>query len=359
MHMKTKIPRDKIHWSWRPLDGHNKPFNFGMSPREPGKTDSTWWEKIYCNWVKTKQPWAYLVRKSVEITDAMILEIQDVVLNKWSVEPIEFKYNKGNFKDGIVDVKIGNELFFRIVSLSIDLRRIKLAKIPNIGGMFIDEYIIDPRTGEKYQQNEAFKIKEAYTTWRREYRGKGFLKMYIAANPYSLFNPLFIDWGVDVNKLRKGETYVGDQFVIHWGVLHPELKKQLLEKNPLYKFDEEYTQYALEGTAINDKNIRLGSLPMNYQLQFVLRSNNKNIGIFKNNYIEDLCDRYFCEFLDDVSAKRTIYCFEFQDMVDRSILLSIDEREKLQRFKEAIRKRSVVFKDVNVYYFIEEIYKSI
>ncbi len=358
MHMKTKQPRDNIHWSWRPIDGYNKPFNFGMSPREPGKTDSTWWEKIYCNWYNDKKPWIYMVRQSVEITEAMIQDIEDT-LNKWSIDTIELKYTKGAFKDGIVDVKIKDELFFRIVSLSITLRRLKLAKIPNIGGVFMDEYIIDPRTNEKYQPKEAFKIKEAYTTWRRSYEGKGYLKMYFAANPYTLFNPLFIDWGVDINKLRRGETYVGDQFVIHWGVLHPELKKMLLEKNPLYKFDEEYGQYALEGMAINDKNIRLGNLPQNYQLQFVLRSNNKNIGIFKNNYIEDLCDRYFCQFLDDVSAKRTIYCFEFQDMIDRSILLSIDEREKLQRFKEAIRKRSVVFKDINVYYFIEEIYKNI
>ena len=356
--MKTKIERDKIHWSWREIDGYNKPFNFGMSPREPGKTDSTWWEKIYTQWYENKRPWIYMVRQSVEITEAMIQDICDT-LNKWSIDTIEFKYNKGNFKDGIVDIKIGEELFFRIVSISIPLRRLKLAKVPNIGGVFFDEYIIDPRSGEKYIPNEAFKIKEAYTTWRRSYEGKGFLKVYIAANPYSLFNPLFVDWNVDINKLKKGEIYVGDMFVIKWGTLHPELKRQLLEKNPLYQFDEDYNAYAMEGTAINDANIRVGEMPPNYQLQFVLRWQKKNIGIFKNNYIEDLCDKYFCQFLDEVSARRTIYAFDFQDMIDRTILLSLDEREKLQRFKTAMRKRSVVFKDINVYYFIEEIYKNL
>lgn len=356
--MKTKIERDNIHWSWRDVDGYNKPFNFGMSPREPGKTDTTWWEKIYTKWYESKTPWMYMVRQSVEITEAMIQDIEDTI-NKWSINEVKFLYTKGNFKDGIVDVKIGDELFFRIVSLSIPLRRLKLAKIPNIGGVFMDEYIIDPRSGEKYIPNEAFKIKEAYTTWRRSYNGKGFLKCYFAGNPYSLFNPLFVDWGVDINKLKKGEIYVGDMYCIKWGVLSPELKKLLLEKNPLYKFDEEYNQYAMEGSAINDSNIRLGTLPTNYQLQFVLRYNKKNIGIFRNNYIEDLCDKYFCMFLDEVSSKRTIYCFDFQDMIDRTILLSLDEREKLQRFKEAMRKRLVVFNDVNVYYFIEEIYKNI
>ena len=168
--MKTKIPRDNIHWSWRPIDGYNKPFNFVMSPREPGKTDSTWWEKIYCPWCEKKTPWMYLVRQSIEITEAMIQDIEDT-LNKWSVEEIKFQYTKGNFKDGIVDVKINGELFFRIVSLNIPLRRIKLAKIPNIGGVFMDEYIINPKMDEKYIKGEAFKIKEAYTTWRRSYDG--------------------------------------------------------------------------------------------------------------------------------------------------------------------------------------------
>ena len=356
--MKTKIPRDNLHLSWRPIDGYNKAFNVVMSPREPGKTDSMWWEKIYCPWCSNKRPWMYVVRQSVAITEALIQDIQDII-NKWSVDPVTFNYKKGTFKDGICDVFIKDELFFRIVSLSIPLQRIKLAKIPNIGGCFSDEYIIDPRSGEKYLPNEAFKIKEAYTTWRRSYEGNGFLKWYFAGNPYTLFNSLFVSWNVDVNKLRKGEFYVGDTYVIYWATLHPELKKLLLEKNPLYQFDEDYNQYALEGTAINDVNIMIGELPPNYQLEFVLRYQKKNIGIFKNNYIDDLSDRYFCQFLDEVSAKRTIYCFDFSDMMSRTILVSFDERERLQRFKDAMRKRSVVFKDINVYYFIEEIYKNL
>ena len=373
--------------SWRPIDGFNKSINFFMSPREPGKTDTTWWEKIYCKWVVDKKPWGYLVRQVVEINEAMILDIENTI-NLWSPEPVEFKYTKGAFKDGMVDVKIGDELFIRIVALTITLRRIKTAKIPNIGGIFFDEYIIDPRTGEKYLPDEYFKLKELYTTWRREYRGDGMLKIYFAGNPYSLFNPLFVGLGVDISKLKKDvyidtETinglyvfpdgiqfyypiyklkhniYVGDVYAIEWGVLHPALKKWLLTKNPFYQFDEDYNQYALEGTAINDRNIKVSNLPVNFALEFVLRVQNKNIGIFKNNYIDDLEDKFFCKFIDEVSARRVIYCFDFGDMMDRTILMSIDERMKLQRFKEAIRKRLVSFEDINVYYFIEEVYKNL
>ena len=369
--METRIPRDNIHMNWRTIDGFNKWLNFFMSPREPGKTDETWWQKIYIPWTKDKRPWGYFVRQCVEINEAMILDIENII-NKWSLKPIELQYTKGAFKDGIVDVKIEGELFIRITSLSIPLRRLKLAKIPNIAGIFMDEYIIDPRTGEKYLPNEWFKIKETYTTWRREYQGDGILKIFITANPYSLFNPIFVGLNVPLDKLKKDEyikvdevyklkhhILVGDEYAIEWGVLHPLLKEQLLEKNPLYRFDEDYNQYALEGCAVNDRNIKLGKLPKNFYLQFVLRVDGKNIGIFKNNYIDDLKDDFYCGYLDRVSVDRCIYCFDFQEMIERTILVSFDERMMLQRFKEAFRKRAISFENINIYYYLEEIYKSI
>lgn len=357
--------------NWRTIDGYNKSINVFISPREPGKTDTTWWEKIYSNWCEDSKPWGYLVRQVVEITEAMIQDIQDTI-NKWAVEPIELQYTKGALKDGIVDIKIKDQLFFRIIALSLPLRRIKLAKIPNIAGIFMDEFIIDPKSGEKYLKNEYFKIKELYTTYRREYKGTGMMKMYFCGNPYSLFNPLFVGLGVDVAKLRK-DTYkevdgqyklqhnifTGEEYAIEWGSLHPLLRKMLLEKNPFYKFDEEYSEYALEGTAVNDRDIKLATLPRNFYLAFVIKMSGKVIGIFQNNYVDDLQDKYFCKFLDEVSARRAIYCFEFEEMVDRSILMSLEERMKFKRFKEAVRKRDVSFEDINVYYYIEEVYKNL
>ena len=386
--MKTRIPRDNIHMSWRPLDGFNKWLNFFFSPREPGKTDTTWWEKIFSNWMDDKKPWVYLVRQNVEISEAVIQDIENTI-NIWAIKPVELQYVKGSFKDGICDIKIEGKLFFRIVSLAISLRRLKLAKVPNCGGIYMDEYIINPKLKEKYQEDEWFKIKEFYTTQKREYHGKGVLKMFITANPYSLFNPIFVGLGVDVSKLKKDEyvrdgdelidydfprdeihfkdykyklihhIYVGQEYAIEWGVLHPALKRFLLEKNPLYRFDEEYNDYALEGMAVNDKNIRLGTQPKNFYLQFVLRIDGKNIGIFRNNYIDGLRDDFFCKFLDEVSARRAIYCFDFDEMIERTILVSFDERSVLQRFKEAFRKRSVTFENINVYYYLEEVYKNI
>lgn len=354
-----KVELDNIHYSWREIDGYNKAFNFVMSAREPGKTSMMWFTKIYQPFLKDHRPWVYWVRKSVEITDALISSIFDVNIYKFTDDRYQYSYSKGSFKDGIVDVylTVGEEklLFFRIVSLSVDLRRIKLAVVKNIKSCFMDEYIIDPRSGEHYQEKEAFKIKEAYTTWRREC--DGILKMYFAGNPYTLFNPLFLDWDVDTLKLKKDSFYVGDIFVIHWAILNPLLREKLLKENPLYRFDEDYNEYALEGSAINDSNIKIGTLPQHYSLNFVLRFQGKYIGVFKNIMYTETSDRYFCTFLDSIGAKRTSFCFDFEDMVERTILLSLEDKGRLAWFKDSMRRNLVSFQDVNVYYMVVEVYK--
>lgn len=351
------IELDNLHYSYRPVDGYQKPFNFIMSPREPGKTTMMWLTKIYLNWKKDKAPWIYMTRNVVDISEALITSIQDTILNKFTDDNVELQYTKGTFKDGIVDVKINGEIFFRIVALSIPLRRIKLAVLKGVAGVFMDEYIINPKSGEKYIKDEAYKIKEAYTTWRRE--AKGILKMYFCGNPYSLYNPLFMDWGVDTNKLKKNSFYVGEEFVIHWAILTPELRNHLLEVNPLYKFDEDYSDYALEGSAVNDKNIKLSSFPSNYNLQYIFRMNEKYIGVFKNRMIIDEDNRFYCSILESVGKYRNVYCFDFEDLIDRCALLSREDRDKFSHFKKAMQRNQVAFSSIETYYLIIEIYNFI
>ena len=376
------IPRDNLHYSFRPIDGYNKAFNIVISPREPGKTTSMWMDKIYLPWKKNHKPWIYLVRQAVEIDDALIESIFSTNMNKFTDDNLQPIYKASSFSDGIVDIFLEvkhlekkevkqddgslkmedvevseKHLFFRIVSLNIKMYRIKKAILRNIAGVFMDEFIINPEFAEKYLPKEFERLQEAYSTWRRE--ADGVLKMYFCGNPYSLFNPLFVGLKVDIAKLKRDSFYVGDTFVIHWAILTEALKQKILEENPFYKFDEEYANYAVEGCAVNDKNIKLGKQPRNFYLSFVLKMNGKFIGVFQNNYMESLEDRYFCKFLDEVSARRTIYCFDFTEMVERSILVSMDERMKLKRYKEAMRKRLVTFEDINVYYYMEEVYKNL
>ena len=355
---------DDLHYCYDEINGYNKPFNFVMSPREPGKTAMAWMKLIYNKWIKNKKPWIYLVRQVVEISDAMITSIQDTIINKFTDDAVKFEF-KQTFKDGIVDVRINGEMFFRIVSLSIALRRIKLAALANIGGVLMDEYIIDPRTGEHYLPNEAFKIKEAYTTWKREYTDsrigrKGVLRCYFLGNPYSLFNPLFMDWKVNPNLLKQGEFYVGDDFVIHWATINPKLKEKLIQENPLYQFDEEYTSYALEGKAVNDSNIRIRTLPEDFRIKYAFKVNNRYLAVFRPVYIEmGASFSYFVKEYPELSKKRIVFCYDFKELVDGAVVMSPEDKFNLSRFKDAIRKNVIAYEDINVYYMIMEVYKNL
>lgn len=353
---------DDIHYSFREIDGYNKAINFVASPRELGKTTTFWYKKAFCSWKKNKKPWLYLVRQANEITEELLDGIL-LPINKFSEEQIDFQYQRGALESGVLDVKINGELFFRVVALSCKLRRIKLSLIRDIAGVFMDEYIIDPKNQEKYLPNEAGKIKEIYTTYRRE--SDGILKMYFVGNLYSLYNPIWLWLGVDTNKIReaitKGESIVltGENWLVQFKMLTPELRAWILEKNPLYQFDEEYKKYALNGVPVNDQNIKIGECPQNYRLKFVFRLENKNIAIYQNNYFEVREDRYFCDFIDDIGAKRTIYCFEFDQLINRAQVMSMDDRNRLNHFKIAMRKRQVVFSNVSCYYLVEEIYNNL
>lgn len=347
-----------IYYSFREIDGYNKAFNFVMSARELGKTTTMWLQKIYNKWKKTKRPWYYVVRNTVEITEALIDSIADTIINKFTDDDVKLEYKTGDFKGGIVDVRIKGECFFRIVSLSCKLRKIKLAILENSEGAFMDEYIIDPQTKERYLSGEAFKLKEAYNTWRRGYGGDGVFKMYFNANPYTLHNPLFIEWKVETNKLKRGSFYVGETFVIQWALLSETLKEKLLRENPLYKFDDDYSKYALYGVAIQDTNIKIAPFPSNYRLQFIFKYDKILVGIFQNWEYEGDEDRFYCKQLQS-TGRRDIICFDFNEMIEGTILLGSAERLKLKFFKECMRQRLISFENINLYYIIKEIYAQL
>ena len=355
--MRTEL--DNLHFDFREIDGYNKPFNVIISEREPGKTTMFWNAKVYRPWHRNHKPWLYLVRNANEITNSLISDIEDTI-NKFN-DDITLIFSRGSLESGMCDlfIEVNGEklLFTRILALNIKLRRIKLSKIRNIAGIGMDEYIIDPKSGEKYLENEAMKIKEVYTTYRRE--ADGVLKCYFLGNPYSLYNPLFVWLGVDTRRLKPGAIIVGDQYVVQCYKMKEELRKRILELNPLYQFDESYKAYAFDGIAINDMNIRLGSLPPRFQLKFVVRVNSTNIGIFKNDFFTDKEDKYFCKEVSAFSQDRQIFAFDFTDVINKTILVGLNERRRLENFRNAFRKRQVVFSNVNVYYLIEEVYYNL
>lgn len=162
------IELDNLHYSFRNIDGYDKPFNFSISAREPGKSTMFMLEKHYFKWKKDNAPLLYLVRNIVEITEGLITTIQDVIINKFTDDNVRFQYSKASMRDGIVDIKIEGKMFMRIEALSITLRKIKQTILHNVRCIVFDEFIINPRQSEKYLPDEAFKFKELYTTNKRD-----------------------------------------------------------------------------------------------------------------------------------------------------------------------------------------------
>lgn len=358
------IERDNLHYSFRPIDGYDATYNFVISCREPGKSTNFFVEKAYPAFKKNGAPLLYIVRNIVEITEGLITTIQDVILNKFFDDNIKFEYNKSDLRDGVVDVKIKGKLFMRIEALSISVRKIKQTILKDCSMIVFDEFIINPKQGEKYLKGEADKFKELYTTNKRDrFDQSKPLKCYFLGNPYSLFNPYFVWLGVSVSKLKIGTFYVDKEksLVINYYKMLPELREKLLKENPSYQFDEDYATFALEGNAVNDRNIKLGTLPLNFALRFVFKVENKFIGVFQNNVWEDLQDLFFCKMMsrEEVSRRRVAYCFEFEDLVNGCALMSNEEKSRFNWFKNAMRKRRVAFGSIDCYYLIEEIYYNL
>ena len=346
---------DNLHYNFRQVDGYNVPFNMVISEREVGKS-TAFWLKAYKGFVKDGTTILVIRRKVVHITKAYIDDIAQII-NKFTNDKVVFQYNQSSIKEGIVDIYINDKRFMRVCALSVDITALKSLVLRNLKYIIFDEFICNQRFGEKYLKDEASKFMEVYNTFRRESEK---LKCYFLGNPYSLFNPYFMFFNVDTSKLKRG-TIITDKksYVIQCYEMLPELREKILKENPLYQFDNAYTKYAFEGKNVNDENIIIRSkLPPNFKLLYVFKSANRYIGLYRQDIFFESDILYYAEFIpvEKISKRRDIICFDFEELVDRVVMLSPDERYKFQKIKDAMRKRLIAFNSIECYYLLEEIY---
>lgn len=345
---------DNIHINFRQIFGYQKPFNAIISCREAGK--STEWVKYAYNTFKEGRTNLILRRQIVDITDAYITSIQEVI-NKFFDEKLVFKYNKGSMKDGIVYLYVEDQLFGVLLALSVSIARIKSLVLRNIKYIWFDEFIINPRFKEKFLPQEADKFKEIYNTFYRESKDK--ITCVWMGNPYTHYNPYFTWWGVDTSKIHPDTIQCGSNWVVWCYEITEELKQSILKRNPLYEFDDSYKRYGFGGQAVCDENIKIGDFPKDYTLRFVFRIDGKFVGVYRNNYLEDMEDRYYCQIIENFASDRIAYCFDFNELVNRCALVSSSDRIKFSHFKTAFRNRKVSFSKIEVYYLIEEIFNNL
>lgn len=253
----------------------------------------------------------------------------------------------------MVDVKIEKRLFIRVIALSNPMSRIKSLMLRNLKYIIFDEFIGNTRLGEKYLANEAFKFKELFNTFQRENPD---VKCYFLGNPYSVFNPYFTWIGADLSEIKPGVILYGDNWIIQAYQITDKLKKAILERNPLYQFDDSYKKYAFDGIAINDAQIRVNNkLPENFKLWCILRLEGTFVSLYYNTQPGE--DRYWCKREDNIeSTKRTAVCFDFNELINQTAMYTNLDKIRFQDFKVAVGNRRVLYEDIGIGYLIQAVY---
>ena len=366
------MKRDKLHFRWNKTLSYNKVWNFAIGERESGKSVDSWF-LIWNAFHYENRPSIVLRRRISDITSAYIEDTANV-LNKFLEKPIQLLYMKGDIKQGIVDIKLGDAgkeyswkeiqklpVFFRVIGLSNPMNRIKSLMLKDVKYFFFDEFICNLRGGEKYlAADEYFLIQEIYTTYNREASTP--IKILAAGNPYSVYTPLFMGLGVDTSKLKPGAFVVGPNYVINCFQVPEELKKIILKNNPMYQFDDAYKRYAFSGEAVNDQNIRICKCePKGFKLKYVFKMGNDFISIHRGNNpdFKFWCCKHKADWLQKISKKRKIVVFNFGDMIEGAVKYNIQNVKDFCDLKQAMDNRQITYNCIDAQYMLEDIYPTI
>lgn len=348
------------------LDGCNKYWNFIITERETGKT-TLMLKKLYNAFKQSRQPSIILRRYQTDITDMYLDDLLKTIKDFTKDDSLEFT-KKGNSKDGgMIDVYLKgfDTVFFRVIALNTPVSRLKSMRLDRVKYIFFDEFICNKRLGERYLNDEPFRVKEINTTYKRftdldnEGNHKD-IKKYFFGNPYSLFNPFFSDKRVNTNLLYPGAFISQDNYVIWCYQLKDELRAKILANNKDYQFDEAYKRYAFDGRAIQDAEIRvITKQPENFKLMYLLKIHNIVIGVYGGVILEPDKLFYWCKKVDNFGKKRDIVCFDFGDMANRTVLLDNGGKWIYARLKESIERRWIAFASIEESWLLEEIYNNL
>lgn len=357
-----KFSFDNIHYHSDLILSKNKPFNFIISAREAGKSTDIWRYAFNCL-VKRGKTTIVLRRQIADITEVYIDDVENII-NKFADNPVQFFYKMS--KDGIINVNIGKPddkggaiPFFRIMALSVPMRRFKSLLYPNLGLIIFDEFIVNIRMGEKYLKDEVFRFKELYNTFQREADN---LRCIFMGNPYSLYNPYFSWKKFKAKEIFPGAMLTTDDSALEAYELTEELKEYILNKNPLYKFDDAYKAYAFDGRAINDQQVyTMETQPSNFRLQWVFYTQGKYIGIYYGLKIVDGDHIFYwvADLGEYKSGRRSAICFDLNDLISGNVLATNDMKNRFMNFRHCIERRTVAYKTIEEAYLTEEIYQCV
>lgn len=350
------------------MDSFDKTFNFVISAREPGKS-TVLNTKIFKKFKHKHTRCLIIRRRPVDITEGYINSIATTI-NKFLPphKRIAFFFNKGDMKAGQVDIYLDakkTQLFGRVQALNIPSERAKSNFIKNVGMILYDEFI--PNDTKAYLPKEVQNFWDVYSTYYREY--KGHLKCYFSGNPYTVFNPFFSKLNIPISEIKPGAFLVGEEYVLEFPLISKELREYILTKNPLYKFDDEYTNYALNGIAINDVKYNIVPHKPNpyYKLKHIFRVGGTYLLVWRqpqtqrfDNVIVCKADKFWIETCKHPpKTNKKIYAIDFDNLVQDTQLVTKDVKILMQTLKWSVAHRNIGFQNIDAAVLIENLYTVI
>lgn len=348
------------------LLSYNKPKICCLSARELGK--STWaYLFLYRRCVEQGETFILFKYRQCDVMDVTIDDIGELI-SKFTYEPVKLWYKRGTLKEGVCDVYLWDEeedkkiRFFRLVVINLPKNRLKSLFYPGLRWTLFDEYMLDTRAGdeETYPNGCVMKLNEIFKTFNRETDGK--LRMLFFGNPYSRSCPIHNFIGVKASQLKIGEYAVGDDYVAAVIPLPQKLIDHILERDKNYKFDENYLMYSIYGKSINDEQIRiLESEPKNYILRYVFYIEGQKLLVYRNNNdVIDSNNIYWITVRNEyTTTSKNIYTFDYNSLVEGTVLMSNDDRMVFTALKNCFRFRKIQFGSVESEYLFEQIYDTL
>lgn len=146
--------------------------------------------------------------------------------------------------------------------------------------MFFDEFCVSKKLGGKYLPYEAEKFGQIYRTFYRESKN---LRCIFCGNPYSKYNPYTAWLNMNLQEIKVGNIYFGDNWAIEYISITPELKQWVLDHDAMMDLEsEEQAMFSLEGKSIEDENTQLmPKQPENSRLLYLFKTQGKLIGVYK------------------------------------------------------------------------------
>lgn len=353
--VRQPLITDGTYWTKRRIDGYQRPINIIIGPREPGKSTSlmsAMWKEC-CKGLTG----GYITRNKNKINETLVNAIRSPIQKFYSVPPLHLQ--GGGEGTGNANILCNGWPVIRAIALGMSTDDIKRTVIPDVSFLLFDEAILDLNKGDRYLPGEADKFKELYTTLVRE---KPNLKVYMLGNVYSMYNPYFLDFGIDGSKIKPGEIFCTDKVAVERITVSEKLKTKLEESNPYYYMDEKYRSFALEGEAKNDSSIELVRVrPRNATTKFVLRLLGKDLAVCRLS--DSLLSNQDGEPVFWVgyskTEKKTAIAYDVKELVTGTRLANPNDKFLTGYFRTCFEQRRVVYQDLACYYLIEEIYKSL